>query len=198
MRAVLASQNQGKLKELSDTLAPAGIQLINQDELNIDSVPETGLTFVENALIKARHVSASAALPAFGDDSGLVVHTLKGEPGIRSARYAGQHGDDDANNAKLINELDGQADRSAYFYCALVFVRYETDPCPLIATAAWHGEILEAPKGDGGFGYDPLFYLPELGLTAAQLDKKTKNAISHRGLASAAMRNDLAQNLKSG
>lgn len=187
-RIVLASRNEGKLKELQTMLADTGITLLNMSELDIDSPPETGLTFIENALIKARAVSAAADLPAIADDSGLVVPALGGAPGIHSARYAGRHGDDNANNARLIRELSGVTDRRAYFYCALVLLKTADDPTPFITTAAWHGHIVDQPRGAGGFGYDPHFVVEGIGgngqpVTSAELPAAEKNRLSHRGQA---------------
>ena len=183
MRVVLASGNRGKLKELRDMLAPLTLELESQADHNVPSPVEDGLTFIENALIKARAVSRATGLPAIGDDSGIVVPALGGAPGIYSARYAGTHGDDRGNNAKLLAELAPFENRAAYFYCAMVFLRHADDPTPLMATAAWHGSIAETPSGDGGFGYDPLFIPAGREATAAQLDAATKNTISHRGQA---------------
>ncbi|MCZ6644498.1 MAG: RdgB/HAM1 family non-canonical purine NTP pyrophosphatase [Gammaproteobacteria bacterium] len=183
MKVVLATNNKGKLKEFRSLLAPVGLDLVGQAELGIASAPETGTTFVENALEKARHVSAMSEYPALSDDSGLVVDCLQGEPGIHSARFAGSDATDEDNNNKLLALLgDGQS-RSAHFYCVLVFLRHAQDPAPIIATGQWHGSIAINPKGHNGFGYDPLFFVPELGLTSAELDPEAKNRISHRGLA---------------
>ena len=185
MRIVLASRNPGKLAEMQALFAPLGVTLESQANHDVPSPEETGLTFIENAIIKARAISAATGLPAIGDDSGLVVPALGGAPGILSARYAGQHGDDSANNARLVRELDAVEDRSAYFFCTMAFLRHERDPTPLIASAAWHGSIVLDARGTGGFGYDPHFFVPALQCTAAQLDAGRKNAISHRGQASA-------------
>ncbi|MDP6375093.1 MAG: RdgB/HAM1 family non-canonical purine NTP pyrophosphatase [Pseudomonadales bacterium] len=187
MEIVLASSNRGKLHELGILLAPLNLALCPQAELGIESAPETATTFVENALEKARHASAIALRPAIADDSGLVVPALGGQPGIYSARYAGAGADDSSNNAKLLAECRGIADRRAYFYCALVFLRSKDDPAPLLATAAWHGTLIETPRGENGFGYDPLFLLPDLGKTSAELDPRDKNRLSHRGQATAAL-----------
>jgi XTP/dITP diphosphohydrolase len=185
---VLASGNRGKLTELAALLAPLGIGLQSQAELGVEPAPEVGLTFVENALDKARHASRLTGLPAIADDSGLVVPALGGAPGIRSARYAGDDADDKANNAKLIGALAGAgANPEAHYYCALVYLRHPEDPAPLIGTARWHGTILREPRGSGGFGYDPLFYLPALGCTAAEMAAVDKNRQSHRGRAVAAL-----------
>ena len=187
MRVVLASGNRGKLTELRDMLAPLDFELESQADHNVPSPAEDGLTFLENAIIKARAASAATGLPAIGDDSGLVVPALDGAPGIYSARYAGTHGDDAANNAKLLVALEGKSSRTAYFYCAMVYLRHAEDPTPLVATAAWHGRIAQAARGAGGFGYDPLF-IPDGGeRTAAEFDPVEKNAVSHRGQAVAGL-----------
>jgi XTP/dITP diphosphohydrolase len=185
MRIVLASGNRGKLAELAELLAPLGMDLVSQSALGIPGAPEDRFTFVENALDKARHASRASGLPALADDSGLVVPALGGAPGIRSARYAGGNGDDEANNAKLLAALAGVHQPAAHFYCALVYLRHPEDPAPIIATARWQGVILAAPRGGRGFGYDPVFYLPDLGRTAAELDPQEKNRQSHRGRAMA-------------
>jgi len=184
-KIVLASGNQGKLKELRDMLAPLGLEILSQADFNITPAEETAPTFVENALLKARHVSQETGLPAIADDSGLAVNALGGAPGIYSARYAGEHGNDAANNAKLLNDLKDVAEknRAASFHCALVLVRSPEDPVPMICEGIWHGRILFEAKGDNGFGYDPLFFVPKLNCASAELDKVTKNKISHRGLA---------------
>jgi XTP/dITP diphosphohydrolase len=166
-------------------LAGIGFNLINQTDTDIPSAVEDGATFVENALIKARSVAKATGLPCIADDSGLVVQALNGAPGIYSARYAGEDASDADNNRRLLEALSEQTDRRAFFFCCMVFLRSAQDPTPLIATAQWHGEILQAPRGDGGFGYDPLFWLPEHEQSAAQLPKATKNTISHRGQACA-------------
>ena len=186
---VLASNNKGKLAELQalfDT-ANLGVKLSTQGEFNIDDADETGLSFVENAIIKARHASRTSGLPAIADDSGLCVPVLGNAPGIYSARFAGTHGDDRANNLKLLNELKPYHDKgepaSAFFACVLALVLHADDPLPVIAQGIWHGEILPEMRGENGFGYDPVFFIPELNKTSAELDKATKNAISHRGRA---------------
>lgn len=183
MRVVLASDNPGKLAELTGLLGPMGFDLVPQGQLGITAQPETASTFIENALEKARFASRKSDLPAIGDDSGLVVGALNGEPGIRSARYAGEEADAEKNTAKLLTELHGVTDRSAHFYCALVFLRHALDPAPSLATATWHGSILSAPQGSGGFGYDPVFHIDALGRSAAQLTPEEKNRLSHRGRA---------------
>jgi XTP/dITP diphosphohydrolase len=184
LRFVLASDNRGKLAELKVLFAPLGVDLLAQGELSIEAAAEDGLTFVENALAKARHASRESGLAAIGDDSGLVVEALDGAPGIRSARYAGTHGDDAANNRKLIDDLAGYpSPHRAAFYCVLVLVLHPEDPAPVIASAAWHGEIVDPPRGNGGFGYDPHFLIPDLGCTAAELRPDQKHELSHRGQA---------------
>jgi len=187
MDVVVASNNTGKLAELTALLAPLGVSLSTQPQLGIGEADETATTFVENALIKARHAAAATGLPAIADDSGLVVAALHGAPGVRSARYAGSPSDAAANNRKLVEALRGVADRRAYFYCALVFLRAVDDPAPLIATATWNGRIVDSPAGRGGFGYDPHFLVDGLNQTAAELSAALKNQISHRGKAAAAL-----------
>lgn len=185
-RWVIATHNQGKLKEFQTLLAPLGVVLVGASELGIESPIEDGLTFVENALIKARAAARASGLPALADDSGLAVRALGGAPGVRSARYAGPEATDADNVAKLIDTMGSVApeDRSARFVCALALLRHGDDPEPLLATGEWPGEILAEPIGDGGFGYDPVFFDPALGLTAAQMDPAEKNRRSHRGRAS--------------
>ena len=186
MKIILASGNAGKLAELRELFADSGIELVAQSQLGIADAEETGHTFVENAILKARHAARASNLPALGDDSGLCVDALHGAPGLYSARYAGVHGDARANNEKLLRELDGAADpqRGAHFTCVLALLLSADDPDPLIAQARWPGRILHAPRGERGFGYDPLF-LPDDGdgLSAAELDAALKNRISHRGQA---------------
>ena len=192
MRIVLASGNRGKLQEFDRLLGPLGFDLVNQGELGITPGPETATTFVENALQKARFASAQARLPAIADDSGLVVNALEGAPGIRSARYAGANASAQANNAKLLADLVGTTDRSAHFYCALVLLQHPEDPAPRLAIGTWSGEILESPRGSEGFGYDPLFFVPERGCSAAELEPEEKNRLSHRGQAVRALCEQLA------
>lgn len=195
-RVVLASGNAGKLRELQALLAPTGIELLAQRALGVSDAEEPFGTFVENALAKARHASAATGLPAIADDSGVCVPALGGAPGVRSARYAadldGGPKDDAANNARLVRELAAHADRSAYYYCALVLVRSPDDPQPVIADGLWHGEIVAAPRGEGGFGYDPHFLIREAGLTVAEMDADAKNLTSHRGVAMRALLAKLA------
>jgi XTP/dITP diphosphohydrolase len=192
-RIVLASNNTGKLAEMHDILAGCGIELIAQSALRIDDAEETGTTFVENALLKARHAAAASGLPALGDDSGICVDALDGAPGLYSARYAGTHGDSAANIAKLLDALRAapEAQRGAHFHCTLVLLRRADDPAPLIAEGRWYGRILTAARGDKGFGYDPIFFDPANG-AAGELDAFVKNRISHRGLALARLRELLA------
>lgn len=184
-RIVLASSNRGKLAEFGHLLADADFEVVAQGELGVSDVEETGLTFVENALLKARHAAQVTGLPALADDSGLCVDVLQGAPGLYSARFAGGHGDSAANNAKLLHTLDGRPDpeRRAFFICVLVLLRHAEDPAPLVAEGRWHGRVLHALRGEGGFGYDPLFLPDGHELSAAELDKALKNRISHRGQA---------------
>ena len=181
--AVLASANEGKLAELSRLLAAAGITLRPMTAFGVESPEEDGATFIENALIKARHASSAAGLPAIADDSGLVVPALNGAPGLLSSRYSGENATAEDNNRKLIAALDGIDDRRAHFYCALVFIERVDDPAPIFATGAWNGLIVDTPRGTQGFGYDPHFFVPELNATAAELEPAVKNAHSHRGIA---------------
>lgn len=200
-KIVLASNNQGKLAEFQSLFDKEnlGIHVIAQGKLGITDADETGLSFVENAIIKARHASRTSGLPALADDSGLCVPILDNMPGIYSARYAslsgmGSHGDDVANNTKLLQDLMPFRNHSpivAKFICVLALVRHADDPLPMLAQGEWVGEILDAPKGEYGFGYDPLFWLPELGKSSAQLQKTEKNAISHRGQALKVLINQL-------
>ena len=182
-KLVLASNNAGKVKEFQALLAPLQFEVIPQGVLGIPSAEEPFQTFVENALAKARHASSASGLPALADDSGICAHALDGRPSVYSARYAGENANDAANNEKLITELSNLSDRSAHYVCALVFINSADDPNPLIVETSWHGEIVDQAKGSNGFGYDPHFFLPELGKTAAELDPAQKNLISHRGQA---------------
>jgi XTP/dITP diphosphohydrolase len=195
MRIVLASGNAGKVIELQQLLAGSDVELVAQTSLGVDDADETGLTFVENALIKARHAARATGLPALADDSGICVDALNGAPGLYAARYAGTHGDSAANNAKLLRELDGVPleRRSAYFIAVLVLLRHADDPAPLIAEGRWHGRILDAPRGDGGFGYDPLFLPDGHDVSAAQLEPARKNRLSHRGQALALLKARFAE-----
>ncbi|GAA0251253.1 RdgB/HAM1 family non-canonical purine NTP pyrophosphatase [Rhodanobacter caeni] len=194
-RIVLASSNPGKLREFNALFAGSGCEVVTQASLGIEDAEETGLTFVENALLKARHAARASGLPALADDSGLCVDMLDGAPGLYSARYAGHHGDNAANNAKLLRTLDGVPPerRRAFFMCALVLLRHAADPTPLIVEGRWHGRVLEAPRGPGGFGYDPLFLPDGQTQSAAELDPALKNHLSHRGQAMAALRARLAE-----
>ena len=193
-RLVIATANSGKLREFRSLLAGLPFELTSTGELGLSSPEETGATFLANALLKARHAASLSGSAAVADDSGLEVDALAGAPGIYSARYAGSGANDAANNAKLIAELAGvaQEQRRARYRCALAFIEGAQDPAPLVAEAEWEGFILEAPRGGGGFGYDPYFWLPELGKTAAELPPAEKNRLSHRGKAMQALRAQLA------
>jgi XTP/dITP diphosphohydrolase len=182
---VLASSNEGKLFELRDLLSPTGIAVRSQGEFDMPETAETGSTFIENAILKARAASRYTGLPAMADDSGLSVDALDGRPGVYSARYAGDGASDARNNARLLEEMGPvpEVSRTAHYCCALILMRHCQDPMPLCCVGTWHGCILEAPRGVGGFGYDPLFLLPELGKSAAELDPGHKNCVSHRGKA---------------
>ena len=182
-KLVLASNNAKKLKELGTLLLPLGIDLIPQGQLEIPEAEEPFPTFVENALAKARHAARLSGLPALADDSGLCVRALGGAPGVLSARYAGEPRSDARNNAHLLEALSQQTDRAAHFVSVLVLVRHADDPQPMIAEGNWHGEILHTPRGEQGFGYDPLFWIPAAGQSAAEMNAATKNACSHRALA---------------
>lgn len=187
---VLASNNPGKLRELDRLLEGTRIRVIPQREFAVPDVAETGLTFVENAIIKARHAAGHSGLPALADDSGLEVDALRGAPGIYSARYAGLGASDEANLEKLLVDLEGldAARRTARFQCVLVYLRHPEDPTPLICQGTWEGLILTAPRGANGFGYDPIFWVPTQGRSSAELDPETKNRLSHRGQALRALR----------
>jgi len=180
---ILASNNAGKLREFAALLEPLGLNVEPQGAHDVPEADEPHLTFVENALEKARHASRLTGLPALADDSGVCVDALGGAPGVLSARYAGEPKSDARNNARLIADLAPHADKSAYYYCVLVYVRHADDPQPIIADGRWNGTMLDQPRGEGGFGYDPYFMLPELGLTAAELPAELKNRLSHRGQA---------------
>lgn len=187
---VLASSNQGKIVELQDLLKDQHFHLLSMADFNIPDAEETGLTFVENAIIKARHACAHSGLPALSDDSGLVVHALDGKPGVFSSRYAGPDANDQDRIAKVLSELEksGSENRHAEFHCVLVFMQHPEDPSPLICHGIWPGEILKAPQGTQGFGYDPIFYVPEYGVSAAEMERFEKNRISHRGRAMAQLK----------
>ena len=186
-RVVLASGNRGKLRELAAMLAPLDVEVLAQAELEVPEIPETGTTFVENAIAKARHAARVTGLAAIGDDSGLVVDALGGSPGVRSARYAGCGASDEDNLHKLLAELEGVPDteRVARFVAVIVYMRDADDPTPIICEGAWSGRIAHAPRGTNGFGYDPIFEVEGLGCTSAELDPERKNRASHRGLAMA-------------
>lgn len=180
---VLASNNVGKLKEFGQLLAPIGFEVRPQSVFKVSEAEEPHPTFIENALAKARHAARATGFAALADDSGVCVNALGGAPGVLSARFAGEPKSDARNNEKLIAELAAHADKSAYYYCVLVYVRHADDPQPVIADGRWNGEIVTVPRGDGGFGYDPYFFLPSLGKTAAELPAEEKNRLSHRGQA---------------
>lgn len=182
-KIVMASNNAGKLKEFASLLGDIGLDVRPQGEFNVPEAEEPFATFIENALAKARHAARLTGLPALADDSGVCVNALGGAPGVYSARYAGEPKSDANNNAKLVAELAAHADKSAYYYCVLVYVRHAEDPQPVIADGLWKGEIVAQARGEGGFGYDPHFLLPALGKTAAELTAAEKNAVSHRGQA---------------
>lgn len=184
-KVVLATGNAGKVAELSAMLAPFALDIVPQTALSVSDADETGLTFIENAILKARHAARITGLPAIADDSGLAVAALGGAPGIYSARYAGVGAGDQANIDKLLQAMAGitASDRQAAFHCVLVYLQHAADPTPLICHGSWQGEIALTPSGNGGFGYDPVFYLPELGKTAAELTKAEKQQLSHRGQA---------------
>lgn len=182
-KLVLASNNPGKLREFQHLLTPLGIEVLTQSELGISEAEEPHCTFVENALAKARHASRVSGLPALADDSGICVAALQGAPGVLSARYAGEPKSDFRNNEKLLQALQNEENRHAHYYCVLVLVRHADDPQPLIAEGEWHGEIARECRGSGGFGYDPLFWLPQLGKMSAELNREEKAQISHRALA---------------
>lgn len=185
MKVVLATGNAGKLREMRQILAPLAMEVVGQSEFGFDEVEETGLSFVENALLKARHACLHTGLPAIADDSGLEVDTLNGAPGIYSARYAGPDASDADNNRELLAAMAGIPvdQRRARFQCLMVYIRHPQDPTPLISQGTWEGRLLEAPRGDGGFGYDPLFLIPERNQTSAELAPEVKNQLSHRGRA---------------
>jgi XTP/dITP diphosphohydrolase len=184
-KLVLASNNAKKSAEMQTLLAPLGLEIVPQARLGVDEVEEPYFTFIENALVKARHAAAATGLPAIADDSGLCVAALGGAPGVLSARFAGEPKSDERNNQFLLEQLSNvpENERNAWYYCCLVLVRHADDPCPMIADGQWHGLILYTPRGEGGFGYDPLFWLPEFGKSAAELDPAHKNSLSHRGIA---------------
>jgi len=183
-KIVLASNNKSKIKELSRILAELNIKVLPMSDFDLPSPEETGITFVENAILKARYVAEKTGLPALADDSGLSVNALDGAPGVYSARYAGEDATDADNNQKLISEMSEHKDnRSAHFHCVLAFFRSANDPTPIICDGTWHGEILDAPLGENGFGYDPIFWVPEAKCSSAQLSPEQKNTLSHRAKA---------------
>ena len=182
-KVVLATGNKKKVEELNALLADVNYTVVPQSEFNVESVPETGTTFVENAIIKARHAARITGLPAIADDSGIEVDALLGRPGVYSARYAGEDASDQDNLEKLLEEMTGVPPvlRSARYWCVLVYMRHADDPTPIICQASWEGSLTTEPKGENGFGYDPIFNVPEMGCTAAELDPATKNSLSHLG-----------------
>lgn len=182
-RIVIASGNPGKLREIARILAPLEIEAVPQSDFDVPDCPEPHVTFVENCLAKARHASRHSGLPALADDSGICVEALGGAPGVFSARYAGEPKSDARNNEKLVADLKGKPNRRAHYTCVMVYVRHPEDPEPVIAEGRWYGEIIDAPRGEKGFGYDPYFLVPEFGKTGAELDEDVKNAVSHRGQA---------------
>lgn len=191
---VLASDNAGKIKEFNHLLSPLGFTVKAQADYGVVAVEETGLTFVENALLKAREASRVSGLPALADDSGLEVDALSGAPGIYSARYAGEPSSDLANNRKLLEQLLDvpEGERTARYWCVLVYLRHADDPVPIVVQQHWAGDILAHPRGDGGFGYDPLFWVPEAGMSVAELSAEEKNRLSHRGRAMQALLSQLS------
>jgi XTP/dITP diphosphohydrolase len=195
MKVMLATRNNGKIIEMRRLLEPLGLELDNQTDTDIPSPVEDGQTFVENALIKARAVSLASSTPAIADDSGLVVPALDGRPGIYSSRFAHIDASDAENNSELLTQLANQESRAAYFFCCMVFLRHAQDPTPIIAYGQWWGKILREPQGEGGFGYDPLFYVADENRSAAQLLAQTKNRLSHRGQASQHLAAQLSESL---
>jgi XTP/dITP diphosphohydrolase len=182
-KIVIASGNPGKLREIRRILEPLEFNVVPQSDFGVPECPEPHVTFIENCLAKARHAALHTGLPALADDSGICVDALNGAPGVYSARYAGEPKSDQRNNEKLIEALKNEPNRRAHYYCVIVLVRHPDDPQPLIAEGSWHGEMIDTPRGENGFGYDPYFYLPEFGKTGAELDPDHKNTISHRGQA---------------
>ena len=193
-KLVIASNNPGKLREIERILQPLGLEVVPQSALNIAEAEEPYCTFIENCLAKARHAAEHSGLPALADDSGICVDALNGAPGVYSARFAGEPKSDARNNEKLIQLLRQESNRKAHYYCVIVLVRHPHDPQPIIAEGAWHGEIIDTPRGTGGFGYDPYFLVPGLGKTGAELPLDIKNGISHRGLALAELVTKLKSN----
>lgn len=194
-KVVLATGNPGKVRELADLLSDFGFEVVAQTDLAVESVEETGLTFIENAILKARHAAKVTELPAIADDSGVSVDVLGGAPGIYSARYAGEGASDQANLDKLLHALQAVpvGQRQAQYHCVLVYLRHAEDPTPLVCHGEWAGEITLTPAGSGGFGYDPIFFIPALGCTAAALSRSEKSAVSHRGQALARLFNELSR-----
>lgn len=194
-KIILASGNAGKLREFQQLLADCGFSVLPQSDFNVSNADETGLTFVENAIIKARHACAHTGLPAIADDSGIEVDALNGRPGIYSARYSGLDAKDSNNNAKLLQELAQvpAEKRTARYHCVLAFMRHAEDPTPILCHGTWEGVILTEARGDGGFGYDPLFFVPTHNCAAAEMDKAEKNHISHRGKAMAELLEKIQQ-----
>ena len=186
-KLVIASNNPGKLREIERILQPLGMEILPQSAFNIPEAEEPYCTFIENCLTKARHASELSGLPALADDSGICVDALNGAPGVFSARFAGEPKSDTRNNEKLIELLQHETNRKAHYYCVIILVRSPDDPQPIIAEGAWHGEIIDTPRGDGGFGYDPYFLVPALGKTGAELPLDVKNGMSHRGQALASL-----------
>ncbi len=197
-RIVLASNNEGKVREFRELLADFHLDVVPQAEFQVPEADETGLTFVENAILKARNAAAHAGMPAIADDSGIEVDVLSGAPGIRSARYAGSEASDQANLEKLLADMDGVPEerRTARFQCLIVYLEHAEDPTPIICQGTWEGRIIHEPRGENGFGYDPVFFVPDHGATAAELPSETKNAISHRGQALRKLVEALGKELK--
>ena len=195
MKVILASGNRGKLGELQTLLAQLGLTLLSQAELDIAGAAETGTTFVENAILKARHVCELSGQASIADDSGLVVTALNGEPGVYSARFAGPDANDTANNRKLLATMTNVAERRAYFFCCMVYMRSASDPAPIVAYGSWQGEILTVEQGSGGFGYDPIFLDSASNMSAAELPADMKNKVSHRGKAAAVLLENLRKEL---
>jgi len=187
IKIVFASSNKGKLKEAKSLLGDCGVELVSQSELGILPCDEPHITFVENALEKARHAANLSGLPALAEDSGVCVPELDGRPGVRSARYSGDQATDAENNRLLLRSMATISDRSAFYHCSLALMRHSTDPSPLISEGRWHGRVLHEPRGDGGFGYDPIFFDPQMNLTGAEMTLEQKNSVSHRGHALRAM-----------
>ena len=193
-KLVIASNNAGKIREIRHLLVPLGTEVMPQSEFKVPDVDEPHRTFIENAIVKARHACAWTGLPSLADDSGICVNALNGQPGVLSARFAGEPKSDERNNRKLIDALANRPDRRAHYYCVIVLLRHADDPQPIIADGVWHGEIMPDKRGEGGFGYDPYFFLPDLGKTAAELPMDQKNRISHRGQALSRLLARLAEN----